>query len=86
MCPLCIGSALLAVTGASSAGGLAVIAARIAGKDSVVRLTRRRGALTRASAQARRAYSGIGTGEARCAVAVQLVPIEARMMRPIAVH
>ena len=55
MCPLCIGSALLAVSGASSAGGLAVIAARIAGKHRVVRLTRHRDALTRASAQARRA-------------------------------
>lgn len=30
MCPLCIGSALLALGGASSAGGLALIAARVA--------------------------------------------------------
>ena len=31
MCPLCIGSALLAVSGAGSAGGLALIAARVLG-------------------------------------------------------
>jgi hypothetical protein len=31
MCPVCIGSALLVVTGASSAGGLAVIVARAVG-------------------------------------------------------
>jgi hypothetical protein len=31
MCPLCIGSALLVLTGAGSAGGLAVIVARAAG-------------------------------------------------------
>lgn len=31
MCPLCIGSALLVLTGVSSAGGLAVIMARAAG-------------------------------------------------------
>jgi len=30
MCPLCIGSALLVLTGAGSAGGLAVIVARAA--------------------------------------------------------
>jgi hypothetical protein len=35
MCPLCIGSALLALTGAGSAGGLAVIVARVAGADPV---------------------------------------------------
>ena len=31
MCPLCIGSAFLVLTGAGSAGGLAVIVARAAG-------------------------------------------------------
>ena len=45
-------------------------------QDSVVPLT----------PASRRAYSGIGTGEARCTVAVQLVPIEARMISPIALH
>jgi hypothetical protein len=33
MCPLCVGSALLALTGAGSAGGLAVIVARVAGAN-----------------------------------------------------
>ena len=31
MCPVCIGSALLLLTGASSAGGLALIASRACG-------------------------------------------------------
>ncbi len=34
MCPFCIGSALLAATGAGSAGGLALIAARVLGAGS----------------------------------------------------
>jgi hypothetical protein len=31
MCPLCVGSALLALTGAGSASGLALIGARVLG-------------------------------------------------------
>ena len=31
MCPLCVGSALLALTGAGSAGGLALLGARALG-------------------------------------------------------
>jgi hypothetical protein len=31
MCPLCVGSALLALTGATSAGGLALVGARALG-------------------------------------------------------
>src|SRR5262245_23752120 len=34
MCPLCIGSALLVLTGVGSAGGLAVIVARAAGAST----------------------------------------------------
>jgi hypothetical protein len=37
MCPLCIGSALLALTGASSAGGLVLIAARLIGTGGAAR-------------------------------------------------
>ena len=37
MCPLCIGSALLALTGAGSAGGLALIVARAAGAGTAPR-------------------------------------------------
>lgn len=33
-----------------------------------------------------RAHSGIGTGEVRCMVAVQVVPTEARMIMAIALH
>jgi hypothetical protein len=32
MCPICVGSALLFLTGASSAGGLTVIASRALGR------------------------------------------------------
>jgi len=39
MCPLCIGSALLVLTGAGSAGGLAVIVARAAGASTAPRAT-----------------------------------------------
>ena len=34
MCPLCIGSALLVLTGVGSAGGLAVMVARAAGAST----------------------------------------------------
>ena len=34
----------------------------------------------------RRVHSGIGTGEVRCKVAVQVVPTEARMIMAIALH
>jgi hypothetical protein len=37
MCPLCLGSALLALTGASSAGGLVLIAARLVGSGGAAR-------------------------------------------------
>jgi hypothetical protein len=37
MCPLCIGSAFLALTGASSAGGLVLIAARVVGAGGPAR-------------------------------------------------
>ena len=37
MCPLCIGSVLLVLTGAGSAGGLAVIVARAAGARATPR-------------------------------------------------
>jgi hypothetical protein len=34
MCPFCIGSAVLALTSAGSAGGLAIIVARVAGAST----------------------------------------------------
>jgi len=47
MCPLCIGSALLALTGAGSAGGLAVFVARAGNPITELSI----------------AYSGSGTGD-----------------------
>jgi hypothetical protein len=39
MCPVCIGSTFLALTGASSAGGLVLLAARVVGAGGAARRT-----------------------------------------------
>jgi hypothetical protein len=43
MCPVCIGSTLLALTGASSAGGLVLLAARVVGAGGAARRADARG-------------------------------------------